>query len=50
MLRVSGLAGRTYDLAVRTPGGVRRVRVLIPGPGDKMDGYADADVRVTRAP
>ena len=44
---VQGLAGRTYNVKVRTPSGITATDVAIPSPGDAVDGYATAEVRVT---
>jgi hypothetical protein len=49
-LRVEGLAGRTYQLGVRTPRGERTVAVAIPDGGDAVDGYRASVVRVTAQP
>jgi glycogen debranching enzyme len=46
VLDVEGVAGRRYDLTVRTPRGPQRVTVAIPDGGDAVDGYAPAFVRV----
>jgi hypothetical protein len=50
LLDVEGVAGRRYDLTVRTPRGPRRVTVAIPNGGDAVDGYAAATVRVPGSP
>lgn len=47
VLQVEGLAGRTYELRVRTPGGVIAIPVALPPGGDAVDGYAAREVRVT---
>lgn len=49
-LQVEGLAGRTYQLGVRTPRGERTVAVTIPDGGDAVDGYRASVVRVTAQP
>lgn len=46
VLDVEGVAGRRYDITVRTPVGPRAVSVTAPLPGDPVDGYARATVRL----
>jgi len=47
VLDVEGLAEHRYDIPLRTPNGPRSVVVVPRGPGDSVDGYARATVRVT---
>ncbi len=47
VLDVEGLAWHRYDIGLRTPNGPRTVAVVPQGPGDAVDGYARATVRVT---
>jgi hypothetical protein len=46
LIDVEGVAGRRYDITVRTPTGPRVVTVHVPATGDPVDGYAAATVRV----
>jgi hypothetical protein len=48
VLDVEGVAGRRYEITVRTPAGPRHVTVHVPAAGDAVDGYAAATVRVPR--
>ena len=49
VLDVEGVAGRRYQMTVRTPAGPRPVVVDVPAVGDAVDGYAAATVRVPGA-
>jgi mannosylglycerate hydrolase MGH1-like protein len=49
-LQLEGLAGKAYQLVVRTPRGERVVPVAFPDSGDAVDGYRARTVRVTTPP
>ena len=49
-LQLEGLAGKVYELVVRTPHGERRMPVAFPDSGDAVDGYRAKAVRVTAQP
>jgi glycogen debranching enzyme len=49
-LQLEGLAGKAYDLTVRTPRGERTVPVTFPDSGDAVDGYRAKAIRVTAQP
>jgi hypothetical protein len=49
-LQLEGLAGKAYELVVRTPRGERTVPVTFPDSGDAVDGYRARTIRVTAQP
>ncbi|HSD33653.1 MAG TPA: GH116 family glycosyl hydrolase [Gemmatimonadales bacterium] len=49
-LQLEGLAGKAYELVVRTPRGERRTPVTFPDSGDAVDGYREQTIRVTSQP
>ncbi|MGE5744742.1 MAG: hypothetical protein ACM368_12450, partial [Gemmatimonadota bacterium] len=49
-LQLEGLAGKAYELVVRTPRGEQRVPVTFPDSGDAVDGYRAKAIRVTAQP
>ena len=46
VLSVEGLAGRAYEVVVRTPRGLTRVEAMMPQTGDAVDGYAALELRL----